>query len=61
MYRMKLLKDEKGQGLVEYGLLLVLIIAVVVASITLFGNSISDLFFGLNSNVESAAEELSND
>ena len=48
--------DEKGQGLVEYGLLLVLVIAVVTISLTIFGNSISNLFIGINGDIETAVE-----
>ncbi|NMC01470.1 MAG: Flp family type IVb pilin [Chloroflexi bacterium] len=35
---------EEGQGLVEYGLVLVLIAVVVVVILTLVGNQISTLF-----------------
>ena len=35
---------EKGQGLVEYALILVLIVLVVIVALELFGISVSDLF-----------------
>lgn len=34
----------KGQGLVEYGLLILLIVVVAVAALALFGDSIQALF-----------------
>ncbi len=40
----KLWKDESGQGLVEYALIIALIAVVAVAAITLLGNRISTLF-----------------
>lgn len=38
------LKDEKGQGLTEYALILVLVAVVVVASLTGFGVALANLF-----------------
>ena len=43
-----LAKDE-GQGLVEYGLILVLIMVVVVAVITVFGGKVNTMFSSVNS------------
>ena len=37
-------KQEEGQGLVEYGLVLVLVAVVVVAIVGLLGDEISTLF-----------------
>ncbi len=37
-------KLEKGQGLVEYALILVLVVIVVVAILTLMGPQIGNLF-----------------
>jgi pilus assembly protein Flp/PilA len=37
------LKKEKGQGLVEYALILVLVAIVVIVVLALLGNSISNL------------------
>ncbi|HLZ73298.1 MAG TPA: Flp family type IVb pilin [Dehalococcoidia bacterium] len=34
-------KDEEGQGLAEYGLILALIAVVCVAALTLLGNKVS--------------------
>jgi pilus assembly protein Flp/PilA len=41
-------KDE-GQGLVEYGMILVLIMAVVVAILTLMGGRVSTMYSSINS------------
>ena len=40
---------EEGQGLVEYGLILVLIMVVVVAVLTVFGGKVSNMFSSINS------------
>jgi len=38
------LRDEDGQTLVEYGLLISLIALVVVAAVTLFGKSVTGMW-----------------
>jgi pilus assembly protein Flp/PilA len=42
---------EKGQGLLEYALILVLVAIVVVIALTVFGESISELFSEVNSTI----------
>ncbi len=37
-------KDNKGQGLVEYALILVLVAVVVIAVLALLGPAISNIF-----------------
>ncbi|MGE5141277.1 MAG: hypothetical protein ACM3JD_17550 [Rudaea sp.] len=37
-------RDEKGQGLVEYALILVLVVIVVVAILTIMGPQIGNIF-----------------
>lgn len=39
-----LLKNEKGQGMVEYGLILSLIAVVVIAALTLMGGNLTSMF-----------------
>lgn len=39
------LTDENGQGLVEYGLILFLIVIAVIASLGLTGKSIKDILY----------------
>jgi len=37
-------REEEGQGLVEYALILVLVAVAVVAGLTVFGTTLSGLF-----------------
>ncbi|MBM3153361.1 MAG: Flp family type IVb pilin [Chloroflexi bacterium] len=39
---------EKGQGLVEYGLILVLVAVVVIAVLTLLGPIVGNVFSDIN-------------
>lgn len=55
----RLWKDESGQGLVEYGLLIVLIVVIAVAALTVFGDSIKDLFGGIDAKVNDASDTIS--
>ncbi len=41
---MRILKGERGQGLVEYALILVLVAIVVIAILTLLGPQIANVF-----------------
>jgi len=41
---MLLARNEKGQGLVEYALIIVLVSIVVIAALTLLGPRISNVF-----------------
>jgi pilus assembly protein Flp/PilA len=43
---------EKGQGLVEYALILVLVAVVVIAVLTLLGPLVSNVFSKINSAME---------
>ena len=36
--------DERGQGLAEYGLIIVLVAVVVVGALSLFGDAIGNVF-----------------
>jgi pilus assembly protein Flp/PilA len=40
----KMWSDDDGQGMVEYGLIIGLIVAVVVGAVALLGPSINSLF-----------------
>jgi len=46
---MLMFKAEKGQGLVEYALILVLVAIVVIAVLTLLGPIIGNVFSKINS------------
>ena len=48
------LKDEQGQDVVEYSLLLVLIGAAAVFVLTTMGHSISSIFHNINSKLNAA-------
>jgi len=44
--------QEKGQGLVEYALILVLVAVVVIAVLTLLGPIIGNVFSKVNDNLQ---------
>ncbi|MGD8403710.1 MAG: pilus assembly protein [Anaerolineales bacterium] len=52
-YTSGLVKKEKGQGLVEYALLLVLIALVVFAVLMLLGPVVANVFSTINSSLSS--------
>jgi pilus assembly protein Flp/PilA len=43
---------EKGQGLVEYALILVLVAVVVIAALTIMGPIIGNVFTRINSSLD---------
>lgn len=45
-------KDESGQGMVEYALIIALIAVAVIAAITLLGDNISDMFTGVSDELQ---------
>jgi pilus assembly protein Flp/PilA len=45
------LKDENGQGMVEYGLIIALIAIVVIAALTILGPKIAAMFNKVNAQV----------
>jgi len=47
------LKDENGQGMVEYGLIIALIAIVVIAALTILGPKIAQLFNKVSEQVNS--------
>lgn len=42
---------ERGQGMVEYALILVLVAIVVIAALTIMGPLVSNIFNTINSNL----------
>jgi pilus assembly protein Flp/PilA len=48
---MLLFKNEKGQGLVEYALILVLVALVVIAVLTVMGPIIGNTFSDINTSI----------
>jgi pilus assembly protein Flp/PilA len=55
----RFLKDESGQDIVEYSLLLVLIGAAAVFVLTTMGGSISNIFNKINTKLQSADAKIS--
>jgi pilus assembly protein Flp/PilA len=43
------LSREEGQGLVEYGLILMLVAIVIIGVVTILGNRVSQMFSSVNS------------
>jgi pilus assembly protein Flp/PilA len=43
--------EEKGQGLVEYALILILIAVVLIASVALIGNGLNKLYSKIASSI----------
>lgn len=48
---MKFAPKEKGQGLVEYALIIVLVAVVVIAALTVLGPIIGNVFTKINSSL----------
>jgi len=51
---MKLWKNQKGQGLTEYALIIALVAIVAVAALTLLGGQISAIFGDVNTELGGA-------
>jgi pilus assembly protein Flp/PilA len=51
---MRLFKDESGQGMVEYGLILGLIAIVAIAALTATGGSVGTIFGKISGAVDGA-------
>jgi len=43
-----------AQSLIEYGLLIATVVVLVIAALVLFGNTLSELFNGINAAIASA-------
>lgn len=50
------LRNEKGQGMVEYGLILALIAVVVIGVMTTMGGNLKDMFTTVAGKVAPAAQ-----
>ncbi len=51
----KWFKDEEGQGMVEYGLIIGLIAVVVIVALVALGPKIRDMFNEVNNEIDKAA------
>jgi pilus assembly protein Flp/PilA len=47
----RLWKEEEGQDLIEYGLLLVLVALLAIASLKVIGSAVSDIFSNAAANL----------
>ncbi|KAF0091256.1 MAG: Flp/Fap pilin protein [Fusobacteria bacterium] len=47
----RLWKEESGQGLVEYGLLVALIVVIVIAVLVIFSDSLTALFTNIGNDI----------
>lgn len=52
-------KNEEGQGMVEYALIIALIAVVVIAAVTLIGTNIKGKFETVADEIENAGSESS--
>ena len=52
----KWFKDEEGQGMVEYGLIIGLIAVVVIVALVALGPKIRDMFDQVNDELDAAAK-----
>jgi pilus assembly protein Flp/PilA len=53
----KFLKDESGATAIEYGLIAALISVVIIATLTLLGNTLNQTFVTVEEGLAGAAEE----
>ena len=49
-----LLKDERGQGMAEYGLIIALIAVVVIGAIAFLGSALSEKFEFIGTEIDKA-------
>ena len=49
------MKDEEGQGMVEYGLIIALVAVVAIAGLFLLGPKIKELFVSIAGNLNAPA------
>lgn len=50
-----MLRNKKGQGMVEYILIIVLVVIVVIAGVKMFGNKVHDMFEDSTQKISSEA------
>jgi pilus assembly protein Flp/PilA len=49
--KMYILNEERGQGLLEYGLIIVLVAIIVVFILTVYGSQVANLFSRVTSQI----------
>ena len=55
----KFLKDESGQGMAEYGLIIALIAVVVIGAIAFLGSALSEKFEFIGDEIDKAESKKS--
>lgn len=53
--------EESGQGMVEYGLIVALIVVVIVAVIATFGGEIKNFFNGIGTKMDEGVNKIENE
>lgn len=51
----RLWKDESGQGMVEYGLIIALVAIVIIVALSAMGKGLGDKFTGITNALASAS------
>lgn len=54
----RLVKEEQGQGMAEYGLILALVAVVVIGTLVLFGDAIKQKFTDVTGGLTKSPDEL---
>ena len=54
----RLVKEEQGQGMAEYGLILALVAVVVIGALVSLGPAIAEKFRGVTETLEKSPEDL---
>lgn len=54
----RLVKEEQGQGMAEYGLILALVAVVVIGALVFLGPAIAEKFTGVTETLEKSPEDL---
>ena len=57
---MSLLRDEKGQGMVEYGLILALVAIAAIVALSVLGKNVKNMFNAVNNALGTADIEGAN-
>jgi pilus assembly protein Flp/PilA len=57
----RLVKEEQGQGMAEYGLILALVAVVVIGALVFLGPAIAEKFRGVTETLEKSPEDLMNE
>ena len=52
---LSVLKEDKGQGMVEYGLIIALVAIAVIAAVTALGGNLKNVFTNVNNHLGNKA------